>query len=214
MIGSKQSGLVSLLSAVGSVDTGVGTCAPFPNQFIEDGASGLTAGFSALLTASEASCINNLTCGASGSTIFTTGLLATEHQIGSRAGNVWIEIPIGNLPNCASGFVTHVTVDVIDLNATDDGVFSVYVATSGASGPTPFAGNGINTALCSTHVLTSYATYNLTSVGGASPPVWNRNDSVLNANPLSFYLWPPVTGPSFVGSTQKFKNLTASIKIP
>lgn len=210
LLGSKRCGMVSQLTGLSSVRTASGVCAPIPHAFVTDGASFLT-GKESLLTASEIVCATGITCQPSGGTVFTTGLLPTEHQIGSRSSNVWIEIPIGNVPNCASGFVTHVTVDVIDLLNTDDGVFTVYIAHSGAVNPTAFASNGINTALCSTHVTTSYATYNLVSVGGASPPDWNRNDAVLNANPLSFYIWPPVTGPSFVGSTQKFKNFTGKI---
>lgn len=146
-------------------------------------------------------------CLGSGSTVYTTGALPTEHSIASGGVPVFVEIPIPVTLGAACTYKTVVQVDVIDLNMNDDGVWSCYVATSGASGPTAFASNGINNAVCSTHVTLAYATYNLTSVG----PQWSLAGPVANSNPLSFYIWCPVTGPNFHGSSQKYKNLTASI---
>lgn len=210
MIGSILTGGASVLTGGGSSLTAGDSCdCPYLiGGLPSDIASRLGGEWN--LTGGPIVCACGIKCLPSGQTVFSTGLLPTEHQIGSRAGNVWVEIPIGNVPVCPNGFQTKVTVDIIDLNLTDDGVWTCYVATSGSvapAAPTSFASNGIANALCSTHVSGTYATYNLTSVG----PTWHRGDAIANANPLSFYIWPPVTFPNFVGSTQKYKNLTAKI---
>jgi len=211
MIGSWKTGTGSVKAGQGSVKTAYGVCAPFPGEFLTDGASFKAGGEAVDTAASPPACGTSCTPGtvAFDQTFAPVVAVASSGIAGPTFG-VWSQL-IGDLP-CAN-YRLEVTADCAWTGLVgpirNGGALHTYLAPTGSDLATrAFTGTNVLSPqlanIPANETDNAYRTYSFKAYPAGAPASTDFAGPLVN---YTLYIWPPVLGPDFIEGFWNVKNV-------